>query len=753
VFELQYVAALLADDFWTFDQTFYGSDFAPRSRVYVGGYVLVDYLLRTYGMDAVLALSRECLRYPIRGIRRAIRVTLGTDADTLYAELLADLRTRYGSRADHPGGRRLSPDDGGYWFLVRGTTELYGGPPDRYAGLTGPAGIPDEAATPGLRNTNAISTDPFSISASGSLILFTRPASETFRPDPTVGYTDLYVTDRHTGASRRVTEGRRLYHVSGSGDATFAVAAERDGAFSRLVVIDLENGDVRSLWKPDDTWIAFPSVSPDGMRVAVAASTSGQQDLFQIDVRDGTAERLTNSRDLAEMFPVYVSDTAIWFSAAADGPLALYELDLSSGEVFHVLTDRDGVFHGVPDEGGVIFQSYTETGPTVKAVDSVARTPVAWPTASPGPPVGETVSSIVDLQGGTRVYRDWPAPELWIPLVLPVSAGRSAGELSFEAGGLVVAAGPLERNTATLIATVHTLTGVPTVSAGLLHSRGAGAVRFDAVSGPRYLDETGLRSLQQSRISVALARNLFSVSGARTRQTMTASLALSGHFASPEGVLVTDHWSEMPESRIGGSAGLSWSLSLPVRVADLLGPAGLFVSMAGSYLSSVDGLAGPGSGAGATGAASLRLPVGGGILAVQFSAATPAAAAEIDAIRGTEVAAYGTTAQRGSPAVVLRAGFDSPSLLLDRGLRNVFLTRAGLTGYVQQTVDYADPGLGLRPETTVAVEAIVGGGYMSATLLPAIGVAITVPHSPARLPRVGITFRAASTDTGFIVGR
>ncbi|MCK4516920.1 MAG: hypothetical protein KAU31_16775, partial [Spirochaetaceae bacterium] len=235
VFEMQYVAALLADEFWSFDQALYGSDFAPRSRVYVGGYVMVDYIIRTYGIDRFMDLSREYVRHPLLGIRRAIRRVLGVDADAFYDAMLADLDQQYGARAALPGGDLVSPEDAGYWFLIRGRTEMYGCPPTDYSRLIAQEAWVDGVQGSDLRNALHLSVDPYSLSMSDDLIIGIRSFSDELRPDPWVGFTDLVAIDRQTGSVRRVTRGHRLYHSTLHPDGSAAVAIERVGGYSRLV--------------------------------------------------------------------------------------------------------------------------------------------------------------------------------------------------------------------------------------------------------------------------------------------------------------------------------------------------------------------------------------------------------------------------------------------------------------------------------------------------------------------------------------
>jgi len=479
VFETQYVSALLADEFWSFDQSLYGSDFAPRSRVYVGGYVMVDYIIRTYGIDRFMDLSREYLRHPLLGIRRAMRRSIDVDADVFHDAMLSDLDEQYGARASEVGGELVSPEDAGYWFLVRGRTEIYGSSPTGYSRLIAQEAWANGVQTIDLRNALHLGLDPFSLSANDDLIIGIRSFSDELRPDRWVGFTDLVSVDRQTGSAHRVTRGLRLYHSTIHPNGSQAVAVERIDGYSRLVMIDLSAGPafgrVEVIWDPPRTYMAAPFISPDGRNVVVVASHDREQDLYLVDLSTGAANGLTHSPDVAEFFPVFTSDTTIWFTANPDGPLALYELELEHGTVTHLLTDPDGVFHATPLGDGAVYASYSYTGPSVKQINNFRREDVDWPggvslpgaSGSPANAPADDPSTAAQLV--SRRFIDWPRPELWLPLVLP---SRSESGIGLEVGGLAVAGSPLERNLGLLTAWVNVSSLVPSIALQLLHYSG-----------------------------------------------------------------------------------------------------------------------------------------------------------------------------------------------------------------------------------------------------------------------------------------
>ena len=768
VFEMQYVAALLADEFWSFDQALYGSDFAPRSRVYVGGYVMVDYIIRTYGLDRFMDLSREYLRHPLLGIRRAISRVLGVDADGFYDAMLADLDQQYGSRADLQGGELISPGDAGYWFLVRGRTEIYGSSPTTYSGVITRDAWVDGVQSSDLRNAVHMNVDPFSLSMNDDLIIGIRPFFDELRPDQWVSFADLVSIDRHTGSTRRVTRGHRLYHSTLHPDGSTAVAVERVDGYSRLVRIDLASGvtdapaTVKVLWDPPRTYMAAPFVSPDGRHVVVVASRDSEQDLYLVDLVTGSVGNLTRSSGVAEHFPVYVSESTVWFTANLDGPLALYELDLASGTVTHLLTDRDGVFYATPLGDGAVYASYSYTGPSVKQIGQLTRRVVDWPggvtpddaAVSGGAATGAPglVADAPELLPSRR-FVDWPRPDLWLPIVLP---SRSESGIGLEVGGLVVAGSPLEKNMGTLTSWVNISSRVPSTALQLLHYSGPWQSSIDLASAPRYQDETGLRAQLESTASAALGREIARWGVLRRRHSVVATVSGSVTSVSAEGYALSEFFAGPSEEQLGAGATLAYASARQIRVADLFGPAGTAVSLTGSYLAPLNQSAGSLLGTpllGLVGGAGLRIPTGGAMTDLRLLAKTPGISAAIDAPRGTVLPVFDSAGSAADPALVARIGIDSPALLLDFGFRGFSLTRLGLSAYVQQAADHVTDSVELRPETSAAIEVAARVGYLSGSFMPVIGLVMTVPHEGPAQIRLGLTFRDASTGLGLVIGQ
>ena len=110
-FEMTFVAPILENTFYTYDQAGFSSTLPPRGRIYSAGYLTVSQLLDRYGSTAFIELNRRFQRAPFLGMRRALERTTGLSAEDLHAQQIQDLSIRYEARRAMPSGEALSPPE------------------------------------------------------------------------------------------------------------------------------------------------------------------------------------------------------------------------------------------------------------------------------------------------------------------------------------------------------------------------------------------------------------------------------------------------------------------------------------------------------------------------------------------------------------------------------------------------------------------------------------------------------------------
>lgn len=266
-FEASYRAPTMEGRLFSLAQASYGSAFPPSGRIYVAGYVLVDYLSRTFGEDAFTRIMDEYLRFPFFGPWGAIRAVTGKTAREIYGDLKTGLEDRYRDAGRITGGVRLTAERVGDWqhpvLTARGIyacrADLDG--PPAIVRLDPADGSEDVIASLGL-------TDPssFTATADGGTVYAASFFADRRPADGEEVVSDLSAIDVATGAVRRLTTGAHLWHPAVSADGERLVAVQGSGSYSRLVEVDRRSGSARVLFSIAGARVFNPAFSPDGSR-------------------------------------------------------------------------------------------------------------------------------------------------------------------------------------------------------------------------------------------------------------------------------------------------------------------------------------------------------------------------------------------------------------------------------------------------------------------------------------------------------
>ncbi len=183
---------------------------------------------------------------------------------------------------------------------------------------------------------------------------------------------DLYLAGLD-GSVERVTTGERLSHGDVHPGGALAAAVQEGEGTNRLVIVDLESGEVRPLtpWDRERHW-AYPRWSPDGRWIA-ASLWSGEESVFHIALLDGEGGALRHllpGARFVDTSPAWSPDGS-WLVWASDrtgiSNLFAVPIDSESGEPGEVrqLTNLIGgaLFPTVdPDGRWIVFSSYGAEG-------------------------------------------------------------------------------------------------------------------------------------------------------------------------------------------------------------------------------------------------------------------------------------------------------------------------------------------------------------------------------------------------------
>lgn len=533
-FTMKYRAFLEEGGLWSYRRSKFGSAYAPQDRIYVAGYLYVDYLRRTYGDEVMAEIHETFARAPILGLPRAVRVVTGVGARELHARMAAELMSEHRSgpaaEGSREGRRRLSPPRPGDWYLPVGTEDgffFYARSQEDPPGLwrLAPGGAPGGTEVASAEQVLAVSlTDAysFSVSGDGGTILFASVVPDPGHPAGLSSFSEVYRLDRETSVPQRLTRGGRFWHPAIDPAGQRAVVVSRRGSFSELHRLDPETGETELIYGVPRGTLRHPVFSPTGDRLAFLLQAGGSQELLLADVVDGNGgepwhlERirsLTGSWDAPVYMPRFASQEVILFSSDPGVGTEVFAADLASGEILHLLSDPVAAWGAIPASrtgGGsrpreLIYGSYTTTGTTLYLAPANwepvgeltgGGAPQGLSEAAAGGAGWEGASSVTLPAGGdgglpeAAVYRDTPRPLLWLPL-LGLEGTLDDGP-TFSGGTFLLATSTLQRHQ--LLATALYAPALVQPSLGLDYTFAPGLVGLSVGLTYEYEESDGAAS-------------------------------------------------------------------------------------------------------------------------------------------------------------------------------------------------------------------------------------------------------------------
>jgi len=434
-FEMYSKAPVEEGKLFSLEQGAYGSAFPPPDRIYVAGYMLVDSLLDTYGVDSFRRIMEEYLGFPFFGPWRAIQKVTGRSASQVFDDLKQYLAEKYRPSLSVASGERITPKEPGNWVHPQPTERglyVYRASPYRF-----PAIVRYDPTNREERVLHAVTNDALSFSATrdGRTIYFTSMTQTWADPATPELVSDLYSLDTDTGATQQITRGAHLWQPAVSPDGETLVAVQGTGPYSRLVSVDARNGALRFLYARSEGNVYTPAFSPDGRRVAFTVNLRGYQDVYVAEYAElarasttldeprlpvvstnvGAARPILGPDPFGEYFPTFFDNDTVLFSSDRGGALSLYKADLGSGEVIRIHDDPVAAISAVPDGDNILYSSYSADGWCLKRIPVADLTEIVLPPAQ-----SEALAYPAELEWTGRSvtqkpYTDWPAPLLWLP--------------------------------------------------------------------------------------------------------------------------------------------------------------------------------------------------------------------------------------------------------------------------------------------------------------------------------------------------
>jgi len=474
VFETRYKAPVLEGEMWSLRQAAYGSYSAPRDRIYVAGYLLVEYLVRHYGDDVFARIHSEYVRSPFHTLDGAIRRVTGIRTQLHHKRMIWELEEKYAHAGELSGGERLELGRAAAFMPTmseRGALSyLYGKDMAPGLYLLNGSAVGTAESPPGTGETvtqllvDVRPSDPYSfdITPDGSLLVFTAAGQLPRHASGMASVSDLYLVqvDVDSGAGNPValTRNARLWQPAVHPSGSEVSVVQRYGSYSRLVRYSTAaNNDPTEavssvVFSESGARVRYPRYSPSGDRLVFLVDRSGTRALVLVE--KGEVTELIPAGSAGLYHPRFLDEDTLLLGAEQDGELVAQILDIPTGRRSTVLQDPVGVYGAVPlppqpgarsagsGEGGaigVLYASYRSDGhavfsataalPDWRAEPPGSRAePPDWPVpelptqprsptqlTQPSPPAFPTLPE-------SRRYYGLPRPVLWLPL-LTASAG------------------------------------------------------------------------------------------------------------------------------------------------------------------------------------------------------------------------------------------------------------------------------------------------------------------------------------------
>jgi Tol biopolymer transport system component len=245
---------------------------------------------------------------------------------------------------------------------------------------------------------------------------------------------DLYVWRVGERRERRLTHGARLKHPAFTPDGRALIAVEHRSGRNALVEVDVETGERRTLFAPEDDR-QFSDVAVSGELIAVAEWQGGRIDVVTYSREGRRIANLTASLPRStNAAPRFTRDgSTIFFSSDVTGVANIFSVP-ANGEMRRVTNVYGGAFFPTTIDGRTIyFSDYHANGFDVARVDAGATFPIEANSGAAGlspPKMNDGRRAEARRSTGTVAARPYSAlrslaPRWWSPVVSGATVGAT----------------------------------------------------------------------------------------------------------------------------------------------------------------------------------------------------------------------------------------------------------------------------------------------------------------------------------------
>lgn len=349
------------------EMSVFGKGSLDAEMLYNQGFSLVRFIAEEYGRDRIPEIMRALGGTFRLGFDGACREMLGMGEGELYDRWRASIEADYRETAaaiatDAREGRRIAG---------KGFMNLFPVPDRRresvlFLSNRGGDYSGTDLVEAGRKETETVFPDAstrFDLSTNGSALCV---AKRTRDNDHGYRFYDLFIIERETGKSRRLTRSLRATDPAFSPDGSAVACVVDEGGSQRIATVETADGTHRTV-TPHVPGRQYFGLSWSGEGIYAARFDGESRDIVLVDPTGGV-ERTIVAGAADERDPAADGEGGCFFSSDRTGIFDIYHRDAGGNEL-RVTNTIGGAFAPRPDGDGIVFTAYGAGGYEIRRID------------------------------------------------------------------------------------------------------------------------------------------------------------------------------------------------------------------------------------------------------------------------------------------------------------------------------------------------------------------------------------------------
>ncbi|HKL87147.1 MAG TPA: hypothetical protein VJ861_12520 [Treponemataceae bacterium] len=372
-FELLFKAPTLENSFLDYEEIGTEAE-PPRGQIYVMGYIMMRSIADRWGMSTLANLERN--RSTERNFEKTVEFLTGERAENIFRDARISLNKRYANERKIPEGIPVTPvEKNSYYYkpALVSNTEIITLRSKQKEDTAAVSWNPQTKEETILFEASFADSDSLTAADNGLIIAALQTTLNEKLPGITIN-TDLWTWKKSVGLTK-LTNGVSLFQPSLSRSGNKLVAVEQIGFRYRLVEVDLNTGNCKTLLESNSHSFIQPSLSDDGSFVsflmldgkrAVLATALMPAYEFAYPIPQKNITKIDNITDHIYdiAYPTWQRDGSIFFASNERGRLEVWQW--SEGKKRPVVSDPIGAFWAEKTDKGILYASYASTGNLLK---------------------------------------------------------------------------------------------------------------------------------------------------------------------------------------------------------------------------------------------------------------------------------------------------------------------------------------------------------------------------------------------------